>query len=231
MPKNKLKNENLIINVQSIILALLLFVVSQGMIYGQTHRWPFMANLGMIFLNIAVIALTGYLIFKQDKTQTRIQQYYYHDIHKTFENTYSIVAIILTTVLCLASEYAINYFFPSKTDATNVALIAKGIDKSQPFLLTATLLVLIYAIITPIIEELLYRQLLPMLLPHTVSFFVIGGLFVLLHAPNNTQQIVTLAIATGIFLIHRIRYNIIQAIIVHQILNLFSIYELINYLR
>lgn len=221
------KNQGLVMVVQNLILILLLTISQQSLIYSHIQNWPLLATIGLIIINLAAISITGFLIVQQDKTTLRKQQYSKMNIQNAFNKEYHIGYGLCSIIGCLVINILIYHLFPVTQNAVNVQALLKTTTNTYSNMTNIILIITIYVLIGPIIEEMIFRQLLPMLKPSQLMFIIANVSFVLLHSPNTLQQIVTLGFTTTILLVNRMRYNIIQGILIHQILNFVSIAQLI----
>lgn len=222
------KKQKWIMNVQNAITSLLLIICSQSLIFAHTHHWPFIAVIGLIVLTIASIGITAYFIYKQDAINFRKRQYFLMDIRPTFQKGINLFNLFLSMSICLLTNAIVFYLFPVTESAYNVQEISKAFSTTLSPIANNLLYIFIYAALIPIVEELIFRQILPMACPSRYTFFIVGLCFILLHAPNSWQQTLVLAVTTSLLIANRFRNGLFQSIVLHQVLNFIAMIELIQ---
>lgn len=222
------KKQKWIMNIQNAITGLLLIICSQSLILAHTHHWPFIAIDGLIVLTIFSIGIASYFIYHQDATNIRKRQYFLMDARPTFQKGINLFNLFFSVGICLFANIVVFHFFPVKDSAYNVQEISQAFSSTLSPTTNNLLFIFIYAILVPIVEELVFRQILPMMKPKRITFFVIGLCFILLHVPNSWQQTVILTVTTCLFIANRLKNGLFQSIILHQFLNFIAMIELIQ---
>lgn len=222
------KKQKWIMNIQNAITSLLLIVCSQSLILAHTHHWPFIAIVGLIILTIFSIGIASCFIYHQDATNIRKRQYFLMDARPTFQKGINLFNLFFSVSICLFANMVVFYFFPVKESAYNVQEISKAFSTTLSPIANNILYIFIYATLIPIVEELIFRQILPMACPKRITFFIVGLCFILLHAPNSWQQAVILTVTTCLFIANRLKNGLFQSIILHQCLNFIAMIELIH---
>lgn len=132
----------------------------------------------------------------------------------------SLLGIVIIMIGCSISTSIIySSLFGQIPEQTNQQLL-ETIIQSNPFIMS-----LIVIIVTPIIEETIFRELLPKTLNQSViSFGIAAIIFVMVHTPNNTLGWLTYGgISIALTYIRLYQDNIYMCIGAHMLWNAFSI--------
>lgn len=149
-----------------------------------------------------------------------IQNRQQHDATRGRVKVSSVILAITTMIGALfITTYVFNKLGITLPKQSNQAAVDSLVDHSP------IVMVLIIVIAAPIIEELIFRELLPYAIgPSYISFIIASVVFAALHSPDGVMGWVSYLIIASGFLFARLRdNNIYTAIIVHTFWNATSV--------
>lgn len=135
----------------------------------------------------------------------------------------SIVRMILRVGLIFSVVVALNVTMQSIGVQPRLQANQTPLDTLYAAFPIATLLAVV--VVSPIVEELVFRELLPYATgPSYISFIVSSVLFIVLHTPSGISGWVNYGILSSMFLYARLKdNNIYSSIGIHSIWNLITI--------
>lgn len=206
-----------------LILSLLLFITSQSLIISYLKHWPLFAIFGLLVITGASILIAAKFITNEETdNKAYIEHLYTKNIPFNTDGKMSIKQLLLAVSIIFASSYIVNLLSPTKKVYSNTSKIIGGYTSGDGRVLNLALYIVIFAVIIPIVEELLYRELLPNIIAKKWMYILVGVVFVLLHQPNSINMLANISILTAILTYAKLTNGLVQSTLTHITWNTIS---------